>query len=175
MLEVAKRARIDPPLIHYYFPEVESLHLAVVEKALEGLKEYSLRGAALHPEHPLLEMKEYIAAPLKWVRDFPAHMTLWLYFYYRAAHAGPFRKMNDSIRKNGRERIRHMIYRGMEAGDFRLVSGTSAEAAAAEVQAILTGIAVIYATESDFDFDRAVRMNEARIFAILGVSNSNAT
>ncbi len=171
MAEVAKRARIDPPLIHYYFPDLETLHVAVIEKALEGLREYSLRGAKNHPDHPRLEMKEYIAAPLTWVRDFPAHMTLWLYFYYRATHMGPFRKMNDAIRKVGRERIRLMIYRGIENGDFRLASGVSAEEAAAEIQAILTGIAVVFATESDFGFERALRMNEARIFAILGVAS----
>ena len=40
MSDVAEKAGVDQPLIHYYFPSLESLYIDVVNEVLEHLKEF---------------------------------------------------------------------------------------------------------------------------------------
>ncbi|MBS1960629.1 MAG: TetR/AcrR family transcriptional regulator [Bdellovibrionales bacterium] len=177
MRDVAKRADVDPPLIHYYFKDIESLHLAVIALALEELKEYSLREAEKHPERPERWMAEYIKAPLTWIRDRPERMFLWVYFYTLAAKPGPgpFRSLNDQIRKVGRDRIRMKVFEGVERGVFHLPDGLTAAEAALEIQSWMTGSAIIFATENEIGYERSVRTLHRRIFSFLGVADSART
>lgn len=171
MRDVAKRAGVDPPLIHYYFKDIESLHLAVIGLALEDLKEYSLRESEKHPDRPERWMAEYIKAPLAWIRDRPERMFLWVYFYTLAAKPGPgpFRDLNDQIRKVGRDRIRMKVFEGVERGVFRLPPGLTAADAALEIQSWMTGSAIVFATENEIGYERSVRTLHRRVFSLLGV------
>jgi AcrR family transcriptional regulator len=169
--DVAKRAGVDPPLIHYYFPDMESLHLAVILVALEDLKHYSLREADKWSTRPEKWMEEYLKAPLNWARDRSELLFLWVYFYTLACKPGVFRDLNQQIRKVGRDRITLKVFEGIEKGAFKLGPGLSAADAALEIQTLMTGASLVFATESDIPYAAAVKSLQRRAFSVLGVSS----
>lgn len=168
MNDVAKRAGVDPPLVHYYFEDLEALHLAAILKILESLKEYSLREAEKHSNDPKRWMAEYIQAPLLWVQENPEYMHLWVYFYAMSTNPGRFRDLNSQIRKTGRERIAYMVFRGIEKGVFRLSEGETVDDAASEIQGIMTGLSVVVATEDGVAMKQMEKLLKRRVFSLLG-------
>lgn len=171
MNEIARKARVDPPLLHYYFRDPDDLALAVIAKVLESLKEYSLRDSSKHEGDSRRQMLEYIRAPIRWAEENPELMTLWMYFYYLASRPGRFRELNDAIRRTGRERIAGMIYRGIERGAFEVEKGRSVAEIAAEIQSLLTGSAILFATEAEIGARAASAQVEHRVFALLGAGD----
>ncbi len=169
--DVAKRAHVDPPLIHYYFKDLESLHLAVIEKVLESLKDYSLRDADPYQDDPLRWMKGYTRAPLLWAHEKPEFMHLWTYFYHLAGAQGPFRTLNNAIRKAGRERIAMAIYRGIEKSVFKPDPRVSVEALALDIQTIMSGFAILMTSEDALGLEQVSRQNEFLILSLLGVKD----
>jgi AcrR family transcriptional regulator len=174
MNEIARKARVDPPLLHYYFRDPDELALAVIAKVLESLKERSLREASKHADDSRREMLEYVRAPILWAEENPELMTLWMYFYYLASRSGRFRELNDSIRRGGRERISGMIYRGIERGEFAVEKGKTVAAVATEIQAMITGSAILFATEGETKASVAIAQLEGRTLALLGGRKSGA-
>lgn len=170
MRDIAKRARVDPPLIHYYFKDLESLHLAVISLVLEDLKTYSLREASRWPNHPEKWIAAYMKAPLIWIRERPELIFLWVYFYALACRPGPFRDLNQEIRKTGRDRITLKVFEGIEKGVFELEPGLSAAEAGLEIQSWMTGSAILFATEKEVDYVTSVKALQRRIFSFLGVT-----
>lgn len=166
--DVAKRAQVDPPLIHYYFKNIESLHLAVITLALEDLRHYSLRESERWADQPEKWMAEYLKAPLNWIRDRPDWMFLWVYFYTLASRPGSFREMNQQIRKIGRKRITMKVFEGIEKGVFKLEPRMSSGDAALEIQTWMTGSALMFASENEIGYERTARTLHFRIFTLLG-------
>ncbi len=171
MRDVAKRAKVDPPLIHYYFKDIESLHLAVIGLALADLKDYSLRVADTLTHDPKAWMREYLKAPLIWIQEKRELMFLWVYFYTLACRPGAFRDLNNQIRKGGRERITFMVFRGIESGVFKLPPGLTTDDAALEIQSWMSGAGIVFASEDGVDYQRVVRLLEQRVFNLLGCSD----
>jgi AcrR family transcriptional regulator len=168
--EVAKRAKVPAPLIHYYFKDIEDLHYETILMAYENLKASALKTLALYKDDSLLFMKEYIKGLILWPILNPGYFSIWLYFYYMASYSEKFRALDTQIRTTGRDRIALMIYEGMERGTFHLLPGASAHDIAHEVQAILTGQFVLYSTETKTrTIDYSLKQTTNRILGMLGV------
>jgi AcrR family transcriptional regulator len=167
--EVAKLAKVPAPLIHYYYETLEDLHLDVIQFALLDLKEYSTR--LLTPKlNPTQLMKEYIRGPFLWIDEKPGLASIWIYFYYLASWSERFKEMNTQIRLGGRDRIAMLIYQGIEQKIYHLPEGKAVLDVAYEIQAAITGHALLHATEKaapkkNAHYDHAVET----IFKILGV------
>lgn len=146
--EVAKRAKVPPPLIHYYFKEIEDLHHEVILKTMESLKDYSLKEMQSNSGDLVKTMRSYIRGPFLWAKQNPGYMSLWMYFYYLSSYSEKFKSLNSQIRITGRERITLMIYQGIEKKQFKLAPNSNIANIAEEIQAIITGQTILFATEN---------------------------
>ena len=170
--DVAKKAKVPAPLIHYYFKDIEDLHMEIIVKAMNHIKEYSLREAVKVSHDPMLMMKEYIKGPLLWAHDHPDLMSIWMYFYYMASFSEKFKALDTQIRVTGRERISMMIYQGIEKGVFKIAPKDSVKDLAQEVQAIMSGQTILYATEAkNQPIQYYIQQTTHRIFQFLGVKS----
>lgn len=172
--EVAKRAGVPAPLIHYYYKTIEDLHFEVIQQAIASITEVSAAPASPTPAPKTMKetLREYVRVPFSWVDQNPGLATIIIYFYYLSSCNARFSQLNTFARTRGRERIEMMIYRGRETGEFTLQAGKSAAEAAYEIQAIITGYSLQYTTEArvkpleDY-LDRACES----IFSILGCAS----
>ncbi len=165
--EVAKRAGVDPPLVHYYFPSVDQLQMAVIQTIfLEDLKAESVAAIQSHANAPLDALFAYARAPFLWAKRSPGPFALTMYFYYLAAHREPYRLLNQEIRDVGRERIKMLLYAAQEKSGFKLPKGCSVTEMAIWIQGLITGNTILAATEKNLDLvemaDRTV--TEIQIF-----------
>ena len=166
--EVAKKAKVPPPLIHYYFKDIEDLHYEVILKVLESLKEQSLKDSQ-NQNDSIKSMKSYIRGTFVWAKQNPGLMSLWMYFYYLSSFSPRFQDLNTQIRNQGRERIALMVYQGIQKKHYQFEDTTNVFELAEEIQAILTGQVILFATEkSDFKMENCLEICTQRIFAILG-------
>ncbi len=165
--EIAKLAQVDPPLIHYYFPGREELHLAVIQKVLASLVEHSVKAIERYPEEHERHFRAYLRAPLEWAKTNPKLMQIWMYFYYTATQSGAFRELNEKIRKTGRDRIAKIIYEGIEQKIYHVARGTKVADLAIEIQAQMSGMAILCATENGLSFEECANLLEKRIFSML--------
>lgn len=167
---IAKAAKVDPPLVHYHFPTREILYREAFLVVLESLKEASV--APLEPARhdPVQAMSAYVRAPFDWMDRQPGYASIWLYFYYLSTYVESFRELSTQIRQVGRQRIEFLIFQGVERGVFRLAPGFSAQDAAAQVQALITGAGVLYITETTRD-RRVVQSTLRQTLLLLGVAD----
>lgn len=147
MAEVAATAKVDPPLIHYYFPSKESLFYDVVGYALQSAKDANIAPLERNLD-PVNLLSEYIRAPFLWAEREPGLYSIFLYLFYLASYPGRFRDLMSDIRHTGRERIATLIYRGVETGDFKIPKRQTVQEAAAAIQGIMTGNCVLIGTEN---------------------------
>jgi AcrR family transcriptional regulator len=145
--EIAKAAKVDQPLIHYYFPTLDSLYVEVVARVLESLKNESLKAIEKNAGDPLKVLIAYTRVPFEWGQKYPGYNSLWAYFYYLATFHQTFIQLNKSIRETGRERISVILYKGMEKGVFKNPKNISVSQMALTIQGIITGNALLAGTE----------------------------
>ena len=168
--EIAKKAKVPPPLIHYYFKEIEDLHYEVILKVITTLKDYSLKESQSHSGDPAKVMRSYIRGPFLWAKQNPGYMSLWMYFYYLSSYSEKFKTLSTQIRISGRERIAMMIYQGVEKKVFKLSSTASIADTAEEIQAIISGQTILFATEkTEHKMEYFLDLCTRRVFTILGI------
>lgn len=170
MKQVAEVAGVDQPLIHYYFREMDQLYLEVIEKVGQHLTESSA-GIASAEKDPAKVMKAYLVGTLNWPRENAGYFSIWIYFYYLASFHPVFSALNKKYREEGRQRIELFIYRGLEAGVYLLTPGSSVSDIALNIQGLLTGNAIIAATEDAVDWDWISQQTLSGCFRMLGVQS----
>lgn len=164
MSQVAQRAKVDQPLIHYYFPSREALYQEVFRVVLESLKAASLEPFGKTANDPVKALVAYVRAPFEWALKEPGLFSIWMYFYYLASFQPLFARLNAEIRQTGRERIAVLIYDAMERGKLRPPPGQTVRDAALVVQGLITGNVTLFSTEGPTR-DRAVI--DATVAAVL--------
>lgn len=152
--EIAERAKLDQPLINYYFPSVESLHAKVIERVLEDLQDRVLKFAPTEDALPFLFA--YARATVEWAAKKPEYFSIWMYFHYLSSHSpssahfdrfSRFTTMNRGIRELGRERIAALLHRALEQGSIHPRKGHKIQELAAMVQGLITGMTILAFTE----------------------------
>lgn len=147
MTDIAATAKVDQPLIGYYFPTPEGLYYEVVMRVLEDLKKASIEGIERGGTDPKKVMDYYVRAPFEWGEKNPGLFSIWIYFYYLAAYHPRFVELNKMIRAQGRERIAFMIYSGIEKGAFSISKEITVAQVALNIQGIVTGVGMMAGTE----------------------------
>jgi AcrR family transcriptional regulator len=145
--EIAKRAKIDQPLISYYFPNFETLFSGVVQIVLEDLRSAMLNAIEAGGEDPERTLANYMVSPLRWTVRSPQLQTVWLYFYTLIPINKEMKALNSQIRKIGRERIQLLIYKILEKRDCRLSPNYTVATLAYSIQCIITGYLTMQVTE----------------------------
>jgi AcrR family transcriptional regulator len=158
LAEIAKRAKVPPPLIHYHFPTPTSLFQGVLDLILADLRSAVTAPLTQKTSSPAALLEDYITSYFGWIRRKPDLFAVWLHFYYVAAVDPRFRELNTRIRLTGRERIASILYRGLETKKFRLPRGVDVPAAALEIQSYITGGCIMAVTEDACTLDEAMRM-----------------
>lgn len=145
--QIAKHAKVDQPLLNYHFSSFEDLLSAVVEVTEKDLIATSVKAIESAKNTPTAQLEAYIRAPLLWAQKKPDYFTFWMYFYHLATHNPRFAQINEAGADGGRERIRMMIYHGLEDGVFHLPKNKKAIDVAAEIQGIITGFTIMAGVE----------------------------
>lgn len=152
MAEIAQEAKIDHPLIHYYFAEMDELYLEVINVVLNSLKQISVEPASMHAHDPKRALLVYVRSYFTWTKKNPGLFSIWNYFYYLATYNPKFSELNRMIRETGRNRIATFIYQGIEAGHFKLPKNRTVSQTALVIQGLITGNTIMAYTEgSDVD------------------------
>jgi AcrR family transcriptional regulator len=146
MKQVAALAKVDQPLIHYYFPKADLLYLEVIEWVSNHAIEASAEVAKVETD-PVKELTAYLVGTLDWARENPGLFSIWLYFYYLAAFNPTFSALNLKYNDVARQRIGLYIYKGLEKGIYRLPEGASVAEIALSIHGIILGNTIISATE----------------------------
>jgi AcrR family transcriptional regulator len=175
-VDIAREAKIAPPLFSYYYPTNDALFADVVQQALSSLRDASVAGIEKAGSDVLGALQGYVDAPFDWARKNPELYTIWLFFYYQASFSEVFERISQEIRQGGRDRISFLLYRGLEQGVFSLPPSLSVGDAALAIQSILTGAFVIAGTEGkkQTDWKRASRSALHTIHALILSPKSRA-
>jgi AcrR family transcriptional regulator len=165
--EIACEAKVDQPLVHYYFKSTEDLYSAVVEVVLASLREATTTTA--QTQHDAVRtLTRYIEGTFEWAKENPGYFSIWMYFYYLSTFTPGFARLNRSIRDAGRDRIALMIHRGVEQGAFAVTEGQSVQALAGNIQGLMTGNCIVVASEERGEWARYMRMTVQGCLGWLG-------
>ena len=170
MSQIAQRAKVDQPLIHYYFPDVDGLYREVFLVVLESLKEASVKPFALPTKNTAKTLATYIEAPFRWADREPGLFSVWMYFYYLSSFHALQRQLNTDIRRTGRERIAVMIYQGIEEGVFKIPAGSNVQDTALMIQGLITGNTILAQTEDIQERDQLMSQTVTAAYRLLGYS-----
>jgi len=153
--DIALKAGVDQPLINYYFPRIEALHVEVIDQVARRIVRYM--GERTGKESGgMAVLREYVLSYFEFQSREPELFSLWLYFYYLVGRDLESRKKNEEFRRVGRERVSLMLYRLLEEG--RLVpparGGLTIPELAEQIIGIISGNVLLAATESRVDSRR---------------------
>jgi AcrR family transcriptional regulator len=169
MNEIAREAGVQPPHVHYYFPTLEDLQFEVILGTLDNLKSFAIERAALVKGGAWDRLEGYVRAFFAWIEERRPLFQLWMQFYALSSIDPKYRKIGTEIRRVGRDRIRMMIYEGVELGEFRLRSGWKADEAAITIQALITGDVIMAGSEEgDLPIARFAENCVRTIASVLG-------
>ncbi len=170
--EIAKKAKVPAPLIHYYFKDIEDLHYEVIMIASANIIEYSIRELEPNPSDHIKMMKAYIRGPMIWAKENPKLMSIWMYFYYLSSYRERFKELNSQMRITGRDRISLMILRGIEKKQFKISPEIKISEIAEEIQSLITGHTIMFATENTgYKMEHYFELCTKRVLIILGVNS----
>lgn len=172
MKQVAALAKVDQPLIHYYFPKADLLYLAVIEWVSNHIIESSAE-VAKHEADPVKELEAYLVGTLNWARENPGLFSISLYFYYLAAFNPIFSELNRKHHDTARERISLYIYKGLEKGVYHLPPQATVAEIALSIHGIISGNTLVSGTEG-VDRSDLFRTETLRsCFHLLGVQSTS--
>ena len=153
--DIAARAGVDQPLINYYFPRIEALHIEVIESVARRIVSYMSERIGKESTG-LGGLREYVYSYFEFQNREPELFSLWLYFYYLVGRDEESRKKNEQFRRAGRERVSLMLYRLLEEGALQTPTrgGLSVPDIAEQIIGIISGNVLLAATESKVDSRR---------------------
>jgi len=147
MIDVAKKAGVNQPLVSYYFPTLDSLYVEVIQFVLKKVHDEVLENITPKSDRPVQILTHYIEAHFAWAQENSGYFSIGLYFYYLASFHQTFQELNDRIRQTGRDRIAAILYRGIEAKTFWVPAGMRVDQLALIIQGLITGNVILAATE----------------------------
>lgn len=148
LIDIAKMARVDHPLVKYYFPQINELHLEIFQIIVNDLKDHVLDKIPSASKSPKELLKNYINSYFDWGNKNPIFVSLYLFFYYQASFKKEFVDLNSSVRQTGRNRIEAMLYEGCAKKAFK-IKPDDVPNVAVSIQGLLTGNMVMAYTEKN--------------------------
>ena len=157
LLEIAKTAKVDPSLISYYFPTLDSLYVEVVRKIIESYTSVSVEMTQREPRSALKMIEVYVKSYFTWAKTHHGMFVLFLHFYHLASFKPEFAAINEVTRDTGRARIEAMIYRGIAEGDIVRMDAATVRERASQIQALIIGGVITPFTEREPDAEAAAK------------------
>lgn len=158
LADVASRAKISPPLLKYHYPNTKSLMIEIVNYLVEDLRSEMVAALQKNGTKGYGTIESYALSPLLWAKKYPNKISMWMYFYHLAVFDPTFATINRGVRDIGRDRIALVLYQATEKGDIHLEKGVSMEFISMHIQALITASVIMYATESNADFEKCRQM-----------------
>jgi AcrR family transcriptional regulator len=170
-VDIAREAQVSPPLLAHHYPDLVELQKDAIGVVLKGLRLASVRAIETGGSDPHQALEAYIGAPFRWAAANRDLYSLWMCFYYLASYAAPLEALSHEIREAGRDRIALLIYRGVEAGVFRLEGGAKVTELAWTLQAMITGGVIMAGSEgrAHDDWPEHERRTREACLRLLGV------
>lgn len=144
---LAKMCEISRPLVHHYFPTLDSLFLLAAKYVRETLLRCATEEINQHPEDEMKQLKSYIDGCFRWVRLFPHQARFWMLYYYQTSHDQKARTDNSLMVKAGHLRIKKLIESGKIKKIFTFKDSLQTSKA---IQILITGAIVSLLTEDDY-------------------------
>ncbi len=170
--DVADFAKVDQPLVNYYFPSMNALYKEVFLSVLNHINDFMLPRLETQNGNSWQTLKSYCEAYVDWVAKHPGHSSVFLYFYYLTTVDELFLEMNKSIRATGRERISKFIYEGLEKKEFHLDSDIKVSELSWTIQGLITGMCVQAKTEATTDWTLVKRLLLKSVASLVGVKSA---
>ncbi|MEK6704550.1 MAG: TetR/AcrR family transcriptional regulator [Bdellovibrionota bacterium] len=171
---IAKQGGISRPLITHYFPKKEVLLLACVKNVSESAARLVEERMIKCQPHPWELLKCYIAANFEWAEKEPFQLRFWVIFCFYCAWITEYRRINQQLKYNARERILRLLLSGQSLklfkfqGDPVLFSRTLHDTLYARILGIVT--------EGETpDFVKARREMEEIYAKLLGLNLGSVT
>lgn len=154
MALIAQEAKVEPPMINYYYPNFDSLLKDVVEYILEHMNTNAFKAFETDINKPLNALENYIRAYFQW-SDKNRHMlSVWIYFYHVTCYDKRFSQVNKSVRDFGKDRISLILYKAIDSGEIKLKKNWKVEDLALTIQSMITGNCIMAITEESGDFSQ---------------------
>ena len=144
---LAKECGVSRPLIHHYFPTLDSLFLLAARFARQTLLECVTDGLARGQANEKKQLEGYIEGCFHWVKMFPLQAKFWMLYYYQAALDDDAHAENTQLVDAGHDRIKGILEIGKKKGLFDF---GNANETAKMIQVMITGGIVSVVTESGF-------------------------
>jgi AcrR family transcriptional regulator len=168
LADIAKRAGLEPSHLKYYFPTFVSLFAAVVEYIRTDLIQVATEALMKAGDSPIAALEAYSVAIVRWAHAKKTYFRLWMYFYYEATYRPEFIELNRQTRVIGRERISLFIYHAQEKGLVKLPAHYTVPELAYRIQTLLTGQAIMIATEPTPNFEIVEKNLIKELRSVLG-------
>jgi AcrR family transcriptional regulator len=148
--QAANRAGVAFATAHHYFGN---------ERA--NLLEEAIRAVAAHAQTFIVEwlaedrdrkvypLRSYIAGTIAWIRKYPAHAAVWIYYYHVLAYDRVWRKGHGPVLEGARERVRQLLIESIGLG--ALPGGSVGDETPRQVHALIvagTMLGTAHDTES---------------------------
>lgn len=121
---------------------------------------------------PKEALEIYLDCCLRWPRYFIAHQKVWLSFLSFAAGDSKLREMNQEAVRVGFERLKDLIQKGVQHGQFNLKT-RSADQCARVIHTLVTGVILSQATENSNFADDGYLDLKAFVFEIIGAADNS--
>ena len=149
--KLAKKCKITRPLISHYFPNKESLLLAVVQYV--GLRHQEFLLSSMPRAGSAKELlQSYIAANLEWPQQLPSHARIWMHYLALASFQETEKLENTKSVNNGADRILSLLIQGNEEQEW---GSQDLPAKAKMIQLAITGSVISLITENRSDTEKA--------------------
>lgn len=163
---LAKQCRISRPLIHHYFPTLDSLFLLAARFARETLLKCALEKVAVDSGRPEKFLESYIDGCFNWVERFPDQAKFWMLYFYQASLNKLAHDENSELVGRGQARLEQLLKSGQANGVFKF---EDAAATAKTIQILITGGIVGVCTETGYlTLKKAKNLVKAAAFSLVG-------
>lgn len=152
--EIAKKCRISQSLLNHYFEDKSALFLLVIRAIRRQYQVYVVNEMQAQ-KRPKDLLAAYVRSALEWEIKMPEFMSLSFIFFHKCAVSEDYKKMNIELVKAGHERIRAILERGVELGEFRV---ENAIRKAKDIQNLIMSTLIVMATECETQQEKRLRV-----------------
>lgn len=148
-VKLAKKCKITRPLISHYFPNKESLLLAVVQYVGLRHQEFLLNAMPKAARGKEL-LHSYVAANLNWPLQCRSHARVWMHYLALAAIQDSEKSENTRSVDNGAQRILSILKQDIH---LQKIPDQALELKAKTIQLLITGTVISLITEHRSTFE----------------------
>ena len=162
---IAREARLNQGMLHYYFPDKRSILVAALEKVMGTLNRRTVARAA-GARDPLVRIRALLGACLDVADEQREFWVVFVQFWSAMLYDEELRRINADLYRKLRSVITGIVHDGIEQGVFRRINP---EEAGAVILALADGLSLQRSfDEESLSLADALRFGEAAVLRYLG-------